>query len=134
MIARRILTPQPRSHDSPIHIKANPPISGTRTCPRSNQHRSVPSITARFQMSSSTESPVLAGPPGDCCVQGVKHTGVPVGRVETIAGVGTYISDPPAKTAGPTKVVLFFADVYGPLFENARLLQDYFASHGESHY
>ena len=85
-------------------------------------------------MSTSTESPVLAGPPGDCCVQGVKHTGVPVGRVETIAGVETYISDPPAKTAGPTKVILFFADVYGPLFNNARLLQDYSASNGESHY
>ena len=82
-------------------------------------------------MSTSTESPVLAGPPGDCCVQGVKHTGVPVGRVETIAGVETYISDAPAKTTGPTKVVLFFADVYGPLFENAKLLQDYFASHGK---
>jgi len=82
-------------------------------------------------MSTSTESPVLAGPPGDCCVQGVKHTGVPVGRVETIAGVETYVSDAPAKTAGPTKVILFFADVYGPLFENAKLLQDYFASHGK---
>ena len=83
-------------------------------------------------MPTSTESPVLAGPISDCCVQGVKHTGVPRGRVETIAGVETYISDPPAKTTGPTKVVLFFADVYGPLFENAKLLQDYFASHGSS--
>jgi len=81
-------------------------------------------------MSTSTESPVLAGPPGDCCVQGVKHTGVPVGRIETIAGVQTYISDPPTNTTGPTKVVLFFSDIYGAFFENAKLLQDYFASHG----
>ena len=133
MIACHIPTPRFRSHDRPIHIKANPLISGIRTYPRSNRSRPVLSIAARFQMTTSTESPVLAGPPGDCCVQGVKHNGVSVGRVETIAGVETYISDPPANTVGPTKVVLFFADVYGPLFENARLLQDYFASHGKGH-
>ncbi|KIM47318.1 hypothetical protein M413DRAFT_272676 [Hebeloma cylindrosporum] len=81
-------------------------------------------------MSTSTESPILAGAPGACCVQGVKHTGVPIGRVETIAGVETYISDPPANTTGPTKIILYFADIFGPLFNNAKLLQDFFASHG----
>lgn len=80
-------------------------------------------------MSTST-SPVIAGPITDHCAQGVKHTGEAVGRVETIAGVETYISDPPAGTKGPKKVVLYFADVFSPLFINAKLLQDYFASHG----
>ena len=78
----------------------------------------------------STASPVIAGPITDHCAQGVKHTGEPVGRVETIAGVETYISDPPAGTPGPKKVLLYFADIFSPLFINAKLLQDYFASHG----
>lgn len=80
-------------------------------------------------MSTST-SPAIAGPITDHCAQGVKHTGEAVGRVETIAGVETYISDPPAGTTGPKKVILYFADVFSPLFINAKLLQDYFASHG----
>ncbi|KAF9042324.1 Alpha/Beta hydrolase protein [Panaeolus papilionaceus] len=77
----------------------------------------------------STESPVLAGPPGDCCVRGVKHTGEPVGSKKTIAGVETYVSNPPS-SSGTKKVVLFFADVFGPFYVNAQLLQDYFASRG----
>lgn len=81
-------------------------------------------------MSTSTESPVLAGPPGDCCVTGVKHTGEPVGKTITIAGVPTYISEPTSKQSGSKKVILFFADVWGPFFVNAQLLQDYFASQG----
>jgi len=44
---------------------------------------------------TSTQSPVLAGPPGDCCVKGVKHFGEPSGETITIAGVQTYISKPP---------------------------------------
>ncbi|KAF8168564.1 Alpha/Beta hydrolase protein [Crassisporium funariophilum] len=78
----------------------------------------------------ATTSPVLAGPPGDCCVTGVKHTGEPVGREITIAEVKTYISEPPANYQGSKKVVLFFPDVYGPFFINSRLLQDYYASRG----
>ncbi|KAF8186793.1 Alpha/Beta hydrolase protein [Pholiota molesta] len=80
-------------------------------------------------MSTST-SPAIAGPISDHCAQGVKHTGEAVGRVETIAGVETYISDPPAGTPGPKKVILYFADIFSPLFINAKLLQDYFASQG----
>jgi len=82
---------------------------------------------------ASTESPALAGPIGDHCVQGVQHTGTPVGRVETIAGVETYVSDPPTGSTAPgesPKVILYFADIYSPLFINAKLLQDYFAAHG----
>ena len=77
-------------------------------------------------------SSVLTGPLGDCCVRGGKHArGIPVGRVETIAGVETYISYPPTNTTGPMKVILFFADIYGPFDENAKQLQDYFASQGK---
>ncbi|KAJ3516032.1 hypothetical protein NLJ89_g1379 [Agrocybe chaxingu] len=75
-------------------------------------------------------SPVLAGPPGDCCLQGVKHFGDAVGKTVTIADVETYVTEPPANTTGPKRVILFFADVWGPFHNNAKLLQDYFASHG----
>lgn len=80
--------------------------------------------------SNSNTSPVLAGPPGDCCVQGVKHFGDPVGKVIKIADIETYVSEPPTDTTGPKKVILFFADVFGPFYVNAQLLQDYFASNG----
>lgn len=82
---------------------------------------------------TTTASPALAGPLGDHCAQGVQHTGTPVGRVETIAGVETYISDPPTGSTvsgEPPKVVLYFADIFSPLFINSKLLQDYFAAHG----
>jgi len=82
------------------------------------------------KMSTSTTSPVLAGPPGDHCVQAVQHVGTPVGKTIKIADIDTYVSEPPANTTGTKKVVLFFADVFGPLFDNAKLLQDYFASNG----
>jgi hypothetical protein len=85
-------------------------------------------------MSVTLQSPVLAGPPGDCCVKGVKHSGKPSGEVVKIAGIQTYISNPPPAKDGSQdkKIILYLADVYGPLFINAQLLQDYYASQGLS--
>ena len=85
---------------------------------------------------TSTQSTVLAGPPGDCCIKGVKHFGEPSGETITIAGIQTYISKPPpAKESSHDnldnkKIILYFADVFGPFYTNAQLLQDYYASHG----
>ncbi|KDR70045.1 hypothetical protein GALMADRAFT_903033 [Galerina marginata CBS 339.88] len=79
---------------------------------------------------SSKTSPVLAGAPGSCCIKGVQHEGTPVGKVIKIADVETYVSEPPADTTGPKKIIFYLADVFGPLSNNAKLLQDYFASHG----
>lgn len=82
---------------------------------------------------TSKESPVIAGPPGECCLKGVKHFGEISGKTITIAGVETYISEPPAKAKScnhEKKIILYLADVYGPLYINAQLLQDYYASHG----
>ncbi|KAF9481283.1 alpha/beta-hydrolase [Pholiota conissans] len=81
-------------------------------------------------MTTSDTSPLLAGTFTDCCFTAFKHEGDPVGRIETIAGFQTYLSDPPADTTGPKKVILFFSDVYGPFYNTAKLLQDFFASHG----
>ena len=81
-------------------------------------------------------NPTLASAPGEHCFTAVKHIGTPVGSTEVIAEVETYVTLPPSSenTAGGKydKVVLFFADVYGPFFVNNQLLVDYFASQGES--
>jgi len=76
-------------------------------------------------------SPTLASAPAGCCFSGVKHTGTPIGRIEDLGGMQTYISEPPS-SAATQKVILFLADVWGPLFVNNQLLQDYFASCGAS--
>jgi len=43
----------------------------------------------------------------------------------------TYISEPTTQAA-TKKILIFFADVFGPLHLNSQLLQDYFASNGMS--
>ena len=78
-------------------------------------------------------STTLAGPPSSCCWTGVKHTGTPEGRIEPLGGLNTYIAETPAAASGPhKKVLLFLSDIWGPLFNNNKLLQDYFASSGAS--
>ena len=84
---------------------------------------------------ASTGSPVLAGPPRECCTRGVKHFGEPAGKTITIADIQTYISEPPAKAVSSQdkkKIILYLADIFGPFHINAQLLQDYYASRGES--
>lgn len=90
---------------------------------------SIP-IEVASTMSTSNTSPALAGPLGEQCFEGVKHVGTAVGKTIKIADIDTYVSEPPAGATGPKKVILYFADVFGPFFDNAKLLQDYFASHG----
>ncbi|KDQ51147.1 hypothetical protein JAAARDRAFT_41412 [Jaapia argillacea MUCL 33604] len=73
---------------------------------------------------------VLASPPAECCVRGVKHSGTPSGSTISLGGMETYVSEPKSGAQGVKRVILFFADVYGPLFLNNQLIQDYFASLG----
>ncbi|KAJ7853703.1 hypothetical protein B0H14DRAFT_2758047 [Mycena olivaceomarginata] len=61
------------------------------------------------------------------CFTGVKHNGEPVGKTIIIGDIPTYVSEPPSSADGHKKVVLFFADVFGPFYLNNQLLQDYFA-------
>jgi hypothetical protein len=80
------------------------------------------------------ESVTIAHSHCEDCFTGVKHSGDPVGKSITIADIPTYLSEPSSSIApqsGPKKVVLFFADVYGPFYLNNQLLQDYFASQGQ---
>ncbi|KAK0229341.1 hypothetical protein EDD85DRAFT_912570 [Armillaria nabsnona] len=69
-------------------------------------------------------SPILAGALGECCFTAVKHEGTPAGKIDIISGVPTYVSEPPAtKTVDKTKVVLYLADVYGPMYKTISLLK-----------
>ena len=82
----------------------------------------------------TSTSPVLAGPPGDCCYTFVKHSGTPTGSTSAVAGVPTYVAEPAAKPSGPKRVILYFSDVYGPFFVNNQLIMDYFAENGMYHF
>ncbi|KAI9069685.1 alpha/beta-hydrolase [Trametes sanguinea] len=104
-------------------------------------------------MPTPTQNPAaadapLTGPLGACCTRTVPHAGVARGTVETIAGLETYVSRPPPGAGpllenkadhdhegneageGARRVILFFADVFGPLYINSKLAMDYWAAHG----
>lgn len=63
------------------------------------------------------------------CIQGVRHEGEPLGKLETIAGVACYIATPTVDYP-KDKVVLFLPDVFGIELNNAKLLADDFAKNG----
>jgi len=75
--------------------------------------------------SSSTSTKMFC----EDCFKTVPHSGTPLGKAETIAGVTTYVSEP-KDTGARKKILLFFADVFSPFYINNQLVQDYFASHG----
>lgn len=71
----------------------------------------------------------LALAPGEDCFRAVQHSGNPKGSIETIAGIETYIASP-SKSQSPKGIIIFYADVYGPMYINNKLIQDYFAEQG----
>ena len=74
-------------------------------------------------------STTLAGPPGDCCRRTVQHQGEIRGKVEVVAGVETYVARP--ADGSNDRIILFFGDIYGPLYINSQLIMDYWADNGE---
>lgn len=78
----------------------------------------------------------LADAPGECCVKTVQHTGTARGEVVVIADVPTYVVSPPGTNYNAStpfkKILLFYSDVYGPLYINSQLVMDYFAAQGLS--
>lgn len=89
---------------------------------RNNKHQTT--------IMTSSSSPVLAGLPGDCCIKTkFKHTGPGAGKIITIAGIQTYISEP-KETKGPKKIIFFLSDVFGPFLPHNEYIQDYFAQQG----
>ncbi|KZS88990.1 alpha/beta-hydrolase [Sistotremastrum niveocremeum HHB9708] len=79
----------------------------------------------------TTTNKTLAGPVSDCCAQGMKHVGTPVGQKINIGGMDTYISYPPTSSSEkPKKIILAFPDIFGTFYVNTDLVLDHFASHG----
>ncbi len=76
----------------------------------------------------------LTGPLGPCCTRSgtVPHSGAARGTTEQIAGLTTYVARPAAPHAGGERVIMHFADVFGPLYLNGQLAMDYWAEHGAS--
>jgi hypothetical protein len=88
-----------------------------------------------LQMASPSPSTTLAEHPRHCCIQSVRHTGTPIGSIETLAGTNTYITRDDPRRGDQDKyqqILFYFSDVFGPLYVNNQLLMDYFASRGKS--
>lgn len=63
-----------------------------------------------------------------CCLSGAVHDGTPSGRVDTIGGLQTYVSEP--EGGQRSKSIIFICDIFGWEFTNTRLLADEYAKHG----
>ena len=60
------------------------------------------------------------------CVSGTLHEGPPVGRVETVHGLQTYVTEPPSGHS-PKGIIVFIPDALGWTFNNNRILADKYA-------
>jgi len=63
------------------------------------------------------------------CIKGVTHEGTPIGKIEKIGGVDTYVVKPEGEYA-KDKAILYLPDVFGLPIINAKLLADDFARNG----
>ncbi|OCH96354.1 alpha/beta-hydrolase [Obba rivulosa] len=63
------------------------------------------------------------------CISGVRHEGIPEGKIETIGDVECYIATPNVDYP-KDKVLLFLTDVFGIPLNNNKLLADDFARNG----
>ena len=60
------------------------------------------------------------------CVSGTLHEGTPAGRVETVHGLATYVTEPP-NGATPKGIVVIIPDAFGWTLVNSRILADRYA-------
>ncbi|KAL9102008.1 MAG: hypothetical protein Q9187_009175 [Circinaria calcarea] len=65
------------------------------------------------------------------CVSGALHEGTPVGKVETVHGLPTYISEPPSGQ-NPKGIIVIIPDALGWTFNNNRILADTYATRTNS--
>ena len=70
----------------------------------------------------------IAKPSGACCMNGTLHEGEPRGSTTTVAGVETYVVEPPKGKANGN-ILLYYPDVWG-FFNNGFLIMDGFADAG----
>ena len=59
----------------------------------------------------------------------MQHVGQVRGKMAIVAGADTYITAP--ADGSNKKIILFFGDVYGPMYVNSQLIMDYWADNGE---
>jgi len=64
----------------------------------------------------------------ECCLSGKVHEGTPLGKVETINELPTYVAAP--KDGSKAKSIVFLVDIFGWEFKNVRLLADNYAKAG----
>jgi len=64
----------------------------------------------------------------ECCLSGSVHEGTPMGTVETIDNLKTYVAAP--KDGSKAKSIVFLVDIFGWEFKNVRLLADNYAKAG----
>lgn len=69
---------------------------------------------------------MASNPPGACCFKTVDHSGTSVGTLEELNGVNTYITG----DRSSERVIIFLADVFGPVYINSQLLADSYAKNG----
>lgn len=60
------------------------------------------------------------------CASGYLHEGTPVGHVETLHGLPTYVSEPPSKDSSKG-IVVIISDAFGWDLNNSRILADAYA-------
>ena len=77
---------------------------------------------------NAASDPTIAKPSDACCLKGTLHEGKPRGSSTTVAGVETYVVDPP-KDKDNGNILLYFPDVWG-FFVNGFLIMDGFADAG----
>ncbi|KAL8696842.1 MAG: hypothetical protein Q9224_002592 [Gallowayella concinna] len=68
--------------------------------------------------------------PCEDCASGFTHTGEPRGRVETLHGLPTYITEPPSG-APPKGIIVMIPDAFGWEIPNNRLICDTYASRAQ---
>lgn len=83
--------------------------------------------TAEFAKGAASDK-VIAKPSDVCCLKGSIHEGEPRGTRATVAGVDTYVVEPP-KGKSNGNILLYFPDVWG-FFNNGFLIMDGFAHAG----
>ena len=84
--------------------------------------------TSEFANGVKQGDKVIAKPSDICCLKGTIHEGEARGSRTTIAGIDTYVAEPPKDKANGN-IILYFPDVYG-FFTNGFLIMDGFADAG----
>lgn len=64
--------------------------------------------------------------PSNCCAKTFSHSGTPSGKLETLDGILSYVTG----NRNSPRVIVFYPDVFGPVYKNSQLLADSYAKEG----